>query len=205
MLRLTVAHAKCRLSQIATEDDARAALEIMSYALYHEVSGVSKTSEVKSDDENDEDDDELEIDLSDDEDSVPSTNNINNQQTPVVDNVPVQSVGKKRRRLSDDDDNVPRAKRARMNSGPGVDVSNSIQSDNSPSVSEERVEEFGRLLVRFMTSRHLTECNIDELCNKVNSLNPSKKFEQQEALSCTKLLEQKGKLLFRDNTVYLIS
>lgn len=190
MLRLTVAHAKCRLSPIATEDDARAALEIMSYALYHEVSTDSKSSMgVK-----DESDEELEIDLSSDDESTSTTK----QQVSEIN----QSVGKKRKRESDDED-MPQAKRARMNSG-AVDVSSSIQLESSSlSIASERAEEFGKLLVRYMTSRHLSECNLNELCTKVNALNPSKTFQNSEALAAVKYLEQKEKLLLRDGTVHL--
>jgi DNA replication licensing factor MCM3 len=36
MIRLSEAHAKCRLSPQVTVDDARAAIDVMNYALYHE-------------------------------------------------------------------------------------------------------------------------------------------------------------------------
>jgi hypothetical protein len=38
MIRLSEAHAKCRLSPLVTVDDARAAIDVMNYALYHEAS-----------------------------------------------------------------------------------------------------------------------------------------------------------------------
>jgi len=36
MIRLSEAHAKCRLSPLVTVEDARAAIDVMNYALYHE-------------------------------------------------------------------------------------------------------------------------------------------------------------------------
>lgn len=39
MIRLTIAHSKCRLSNEATAEDANVALEIMNFALYNDTSG----------------------------------------------------------------------------------------------------------------------------------------------------------------------
>ena len=43
MIRLTVAHAKCRLSHDATAEDAQVVLDIMRYALYNDATGANVT------------------------------------------------------------------------------------------------------------------------------------------------------------------
>jgi DNA replicative helicase MCM subunit Mcm2 (Cdc46/Mcm family) len=40
LIRLTVAHAKCRLSRVAELQDAEAACDVMTFALYNEVAST---------------------------------------------------------------------------------------------------------------------------------------------------------------------
>ena len=183
MLRLTVAHAKCRLSRVATEEDAKVALEIMSYALYHEVQPGANTKAETED----------EVSMDEDAEQV-----IEEARNAEEENVSASvSVGSKRKRnqrnFSDDEEDVPTAKRSKS----------TASQDTSSTITPGRAEEFGKLLVRFMTSRHLSECDLAQVTSKVNSMSPSQVFGDTEALAAVRFLEQKGNLLFRSGTVHL--
>ena len=208
MIRLTVAHAKCRLSRVATEEDAKVALEIMSYALYHEVQSTETSTETpKETEEQQPEGKEEEKEVSekkDDEDSSSEDIEIEDSEEIVIEeSEPSQEEevviptgnNRKRRRPSNfgSDDEQPKSKKQKS----------SYTSDSSTEITSSRAEEFGRLLVKYMTGRHLSECKFSILCEKVNSLRPSSKFNSQEALAAVKYLEKKGNLLFRDETVHL--
>lgn len=68
LIRLSTAHAKCRLSQIVDESDVEVAVEILQYALYKEVK--PKKRPVKRTKVNKDGDEEMESDFDEDEDEM---------------------------------------------------------------------------------------------------------------------------------------
>lgn len=180
MIRLTIAHAKCRLARLATEDDARVALEIMSYALYHEVQpapsmGAATPASASAAPESQETSEHSES-LQEDEEEL----------------APAPRTSRKRKRRRDeaewsDDELVPESKRSRGGVKTLVD----------------RSEEFGKLLVKFMTGRHLSECPLTQVQGQVNKMAPASPFSMDEAEGAIRKLEKAGRLLYRDGTVHL--
>ena len=177
MIRLTVAHAKCRLSRQATEDDAKVALEIMSYALYHEVQpGGGDIPEP------------IALEEVNVEDPI--------QPVQETEEVPLQRRKRGRAEAEMGEEEVPLPKRAKS--------TKAAVSHSDLAVTETRADEFGRLLVKYMTGRHLTECVLSEVRTKVNSLKPAGgAFSVPESEAAARLLEGKGHLLFRDQVVHL--
>lgn len=201
MLRLTVAHAKCRLSNVATENDAKVALEIMSYALYHEAQPQKPTEQTPSN---------------------PITGTPEERPPPIVemetnpDDAPLKRIPKRKRTDEDYPENSPEPQ-AKRSKGLGSQLKET--SPPPPSTKEEttttavsktpkeqRVNEFRKLIVQYMTSRHLSKCDIKTLCKHVNSQKPTTgTFSLSEAEGIVKQMEKDGSVLFRDSSVFFLA
>jgi len=170
MIRLTVAHAKCRLSHLATEEDAKAALNIMSYALYHEANSDHMNNK------------------SDQQQQEGSQSHLTKRKHNPNDDSSVESKKQKR----DDDE-----------SDPQNDVDDQdTEEPFSGSLDSSRVQEFGKHLFRFMTSKHLSEAPLSQIISQVNSAS-GMNFSSSEVKAILSQMENNGSLLFRNETVHL--
>lgn len=190
MIRLASAHAKCRLSSVTTADDARVALGIMNFALYHEAEPEDEQQQAET----------------------VAPNKARKRTRDEYEEADLGPARKKGRRdeeeelpLSDDDVDMGEAQ-----GGSELDSTAGHQAPEEPSEDEleldpERTAAFAKWLIRFMTRGQMERCTVMQILDSVQSdpIAAEKQFSLVEVRLILKHMEAEEQLLFRRDTVHL--
>ena len=192
MIRLASAHAKCRLSSITSEDDARVALGIMNFALYHEAEPEEEESVQQA------------------ESDVP-----NKARKRTRDEYEGEDVGPARKKgRTDEEGDDESDEDVEMGEAQGSGELDSTASRQRGEASDEeedleldpeRTAAFAKWLIRFMTRGQMERCTVMEILDNVQSdpVAAEKQFSLAEVRVILRHMEAEEQLLFRKDTVHL--
>ncbi|KAH8924038.1 MCM-domain-containing protein [Atractiella rhizophila] len=214
LIRLSTAHAKCRLSNQVEEQDAMAAEEILRFALFKEVVKQKKLKKRKLNTENAQEASGSEEE-EEEEESQP-------QQQQQANGARIQT---RKGRAADDSgvglDSSVEARRAtrsqsvlsrtqetqeeetQSQSQTQTDVH--METDGPIQVSDERFKQFRTLLGRFFKSTEDEDFSIENLLQNLNtSAGPAEQFRQEEAEVILQRLDTSGEVMFASGIVYKV-
>ena len=212
MIRLSEAHAKCRLSNAVTVDDARAAIDVMNYALYHEATPhtaattTAATAELAAVASNDAHDD-----ADDDYDDVPESDVLfgDGDAGTGTDGVDAASAGRKRAVGALDASAAAGAEKQRRTELMAED-DDADADDLAPGevyVSEARRAAFQRLLVAHMDVTQESSASLADVLRAVNDARRAARellFTEAEARFILTAFDRDGTIMFADDMVYLV-
>jgi len=189
LIRLSTAHAKARLSRSVDRKDAEAAVELMRFALFHEV--LHRQKRRREEEGDSEEDEEF----------------MEDQEEPQQD-ASQESQRKRRRRaqLEDEDDGeaqlapeqelTPRSQRSRRARGSPREEAMDVE------ISDDRMKKFQSLLSEEFKKTHAQSLPLDQIVTSLRS--SSEKFTAPEINKCIQKMQDDNKLMLSDDIVFLI-
>lgn len=204
MIRLATAHAKARMSKTIDEDDAVAAIDMVSFAYFHKVEKREKNKRKKGSDNEEsgeEDDDEMQTSQ-----SQRRTTKTTKPQTKK------QKVAKKKGDSqdpydfdSDDEtqesrDVVEKMKRRRSarTSDATDEPMDTSEGEATVTLSNERLAEFKAALLGAFSSAHAQSLPLSTVKDSV------KTFTQQEVESALQVMQDANQIMVAEESVFLI-
>jgi len=221
LIRISTAHAKCRLSKKIEARDAEAAIELIQYAYFAKVvkkPGRRKKKGDMSEDESGEGSassaDEDPVDQ--DEDSQADLNasmqemNVQQQMDSQEEDQPSTSRRRKKRGRTSESDKAPK-KKARAEDVDAL-IEETSQSDQTRmdqakiiDVPQPKKDQFKAKLNEIFMSEHVQQLSFDDVVTKVNAgLLPSETFNDNEVKSCLNEMEAQNIVMCADDVVFLI-
>ncbi|KAK9476150.1 MCM2/3/5 family-domain-containing protein [Lipomyces japonicus] len=218
LIRLATAHAKSRLSNAVERKDAVAAVEILRFALFKEVTKTVRRKKQKVEDESDfeddeETDDEAETDdNAEDYDPARSTTNLTARQQAMRSGR--QGSGRRRNSegmVTDQEDQSNFEVLAQAVEAMGVNESgeSSSMAGQQPGtgISKTRLATFTRVMGQLMSSQFFAEsyARLNDVILEVNKRLPQEEqFAEQEATTALAKMQEQNKIMISDTIVYLI-
>jgi len=221
LIRISTAHAKCRLSKKIEARDAEAAIELIQYAYFAKVvkkPGRKKKKGDMSEDESGEGSassaDEDPVDQ--DEDSQADLNasmqemNVQQQMDSQEEDKPSSSRRRKKRGRTSESDKAPK-KKAKSEDVDAL-IEETSQSDQTRmeqakvvDVPQAKKDQFKAKLNEIFMSEHAQQLSFGDVVTKVNAgLLPSETFNDNEVKSCLNEMEAQNIVMCADDVVFLI-
>lgn len=213
MIRLATAHAKARMSKTIEEDDAGAAIDMVSFAYFHKVEKREKNKRKKdSEEESGEEEEEEEQE----EESQTSQSQQRTSRTATKSQAKKQKVAKKDKGEEDGDpydfdgddgeqetgDVVERMKSRRSAKSSGTEEAMDTSDDRTPvSLSSERLGEFKAALLKAFSSAHAQTL---PLTTVKESVKRDKAFRDEEIESALQVMQDANQIMVADDNVFLI-
>lgn len=211
MIRLATAHAKARMSKVIEEDDADAAIDMVSFAYFHKVEKREKNKR-KKDSQEDSDVEEGEEEESQTSQSQQSTAKSKTRKSQAK----KQKVAKKSRGEddadpydfeSDEEDQdtgavVEKMKRRRSAKTSDAEEAMDTTEDKSPvTLSADRLTEFKAALLGAFSSAHAQTL---PLTTVKDSVKRDKTFSDEEIDSALQVMQDANQIMVADDNVFLI-
>jgi len=197
LIRLSTAHAKARLSQKVEEKDARAAEEILRFALFKEVVVENRRKRRRIEDNDDEEDEESDPEV---EGEIPRTRKQNTGRD-------YQEKGGQDDDIDDQDYQVDAGKHQQSETQASFADSIPLGEDSQTEtqLSQSRLVLFRSRLSNLLNSQIFEEekCDVDVLLPEINEGLPEYQvFTLTEANRALEAMTQQGQLMFSQGTVY---
>lgn len=214
LIRLSTAHAKCRLSKKVESQDADVAIELIQYAYFAKViSKPGKRKKQKDVDASDNDEDMEEEDENTQDAINESLHDMSvneKDQANEEDQAPTSSrASRKKRGRTSESENVP--KRARpedvedafdpVNEGetPVISLAQAVP------VSAEKAAKFQELLNKIFMEKREQSLQFADVKDSINAgLLSSEKYSDGEIKSCLDRMEEANMIMTADDSVFLI-
>lgn len=210
MIRLATAHAKARMSKVIQEDDANAAIDMVSFAYFHKVEKREKNKR-KKDSEEDSDEEEGEEEESQTSQSQQRTAKAKTSKSQAK----KQKVAKKPRGEEDADPYdfesdeeqdtgavVEKMKRRRSAKTSDAEEAMDTTEDKSPvTLSADRLTEFKAALLGAFSSAHAQTL---PLTTVKDSVKRDKTFSDEEIDSALQVMQDANQIMVADDNVFLI-
>lgn len=191
LIRLATAHAKARLSRSVDKKDADAAVELMQFALFHEVLRKKRRRGVEE--ESDEEEENM-----DEEEEATEAQVEGSQETQR----------KRRRRIEVEEDQEEEEVSQEEESAPSSQRSGRSKR-TSPSdepmeveLTEERMKKFKSLLLQEFRKTHAQSLPLDQILTSLGT--SSEKFKAPEINQCLQKMQDDNQIMLSDDIVFLI-
>lgn len=208
MIRLATAHAKARMSKVIDEDDANAAIDMVSFAYFHKVEKREKKKRKKtSDNEESEDEDE------DEDETQTSQSQQRTARTASKPQTKKQRVAKKKKGDDSQDpydfdsdeetqesgDVVKKMKGRRSTKASDAEEAMDTGEDRTPvALSNERLGEFKAALLGAFSSAHAQTLPLTTVKASV------KAFSDEEIESALQVMQDANQIMVAEDNVFLI-
>lgn len=195
IIRISVAHAKSRLSKTVDIEDAEAAVDLVQFAYFKKVLKKEKRKRKHGSDEESEEEEET-----------------NDEPSETVKSTPSKSKGPKKNADGVDPfefDEEMDADVSATTSQPSLQEkrdSRKGQKDKSlkEGISDERLSVFKTGLHAIFQKEHSQSVQVEKLKEHLNSTSPSDVFENDEIYAAIDIMMDDNKLMLSDDMVFLI-
>ncbi|XP_074607666.1 zygotic DNA replication licensing factor mcm3-like isoform X1 [Acropora palmata] len=208
LIRLATAHAKARMSKTIDEDDANAAIDMISFAYFHKVEKKDKGKRKKgsdneqSEEEDGEDDDEIETSQSQRKTTKTSKPHAKKQKvaTKKGDSSQDPYGFDSDDEMQETADVVEKIKRRRSSKARDSAEERMDTSEESGTVamSNERLAEFKTALLGAFSSAHAQSLPLSTVKGSIKS------FTEQEIDSALQVMQDANQIMVAENNVFLI-
>lgn len=222
LIRISTAHAKCRLSKKVEARDAEAAIELIQYAYFAKVVKKPGRQKKKKDDMSEDESGEGSASSADEdpvdqnEDSQTDLNasmqemNVQQQMDSQEEDEPSSSRRRKKRGRTSESDKAPK-KKAKSEEVEAL-IEETSRSDQTRmeqakiiEVPQPKKDQFKAKLNEIFMSEHVQQLLFSDVVTKVNAgLLPSEVFSDNEVKSCLNEMESQNIVMCADDAVFLI-
>lgn len=200
MIRLSTAHAKCRLSKTVDLEDAQAAVELIEFAYFKRVLTRERTKKPRSDDETEESEDE-----DGDEEKTAQKRKIETSQRKPQRKQGDEGYdpydfekgdGKSKPADKDTPDVETATKKRRTDDGP--------ETATETTIAEERLKIFKTSLFEVFKTERSQSVVLDKIREFVNKQHSDAPFAENELMAAINKMMDDNQIMLADNVVFLI-
>ena len=184
MIRLATAHAKARLSPEVTEDDAKIAIDIVNFALYHESASETLESVFAKRKQPDDPNNKRKKPKTTDTTTTTTTTTTTSTEEEEEMEVEVPQV-----------DEVPAGKQEEEEEDTEVTMT-----------SQKRKGVFSKKLSTYFNKQHLQECTMKQLEQAINkdAKTPAERFSKKEMEVYLNDMMEEGNVMYADGEIRLV-